>query len=182
LESKKKGQKHIIFLLKTTRYNFLIFSKKPIQYSTDGIFWYNLIESTYGEDQSWTDIEKGLDFLNNETSVSFRFYFISNETYEAEGIAIDDVEIISDEDINTSINNTELRNEFIIFPNPAKDNLYLIVKNEQLYDFAYILDITEKPVLTLPLQGAKLSINISDLQNGVYFIKVGNKTKKFIKN
>ena len=153
-----------------------------VKYSTDGIFWNNLIESTYGEDQSWTDIEKGLDFLNNETSVSFRFYFISNETYEAEGIAIDDIEIISDEDINTSINNTELKNEFIIFPNPAKDNLCLIVKNEQLYDFAYILDITGKPVLTLPLQGTKLSINISDLQNGVYFIKVGNKIKKFIKS
>jgi len=151
-----------------------------VKYSTDGIFWNDLIISTYGEYHSWTTIEKGLNFLNAETSVSFRFYFISNEVYEAEGVAIDDIEIISDEDINTGINNIETINNFITYPNPA--STYVIIESEKVKgESLQILDISGKVVKHFKINNSEFRIQIEDLDNGVYFIKIGTQVQKFIK-
>jgi hypothetical protein len=44
-----------------------------------------------------------------------------------------------------------------------------------------ILDITGKTILNVIANEAKQSIDISGLENGIYFVKVGSQTKKFIK-
>ena len=75
-------------------------------------------------------------------------------------------------------------NTFRIFPNPAKDQL--TISNVEAYSNIQILDITGKLVKQYATeQFNSITINVSDLQNGVYFVKLQsneiNKTIKFVK-
>jgi len=89
------------------------------------------------------------------------------------------ISVVIDEcnDIERIINN----NVFIVYPNPANNNLQLTVDNTQLGKNIEILDITGKLLMKLEIQNIEFRINISDLENGVYFVKIGNKVQKFIK-
>ena len=70
-----------------------------------------------------------------------------------------------------------------IYPNPAKDNLQLVINNEQLIDKNVIIyDVYGREVKQFKINNSKLIIKIADLQNGVYFIKLGSLTKKFVVN
>jgi len=75
-----------------------------------------------------------------------------------------------------SINN----NSFEVYPNPAKD--FITIKSNKEISSINVLDVTGKTVLT-PHQGFKPLdvLNISTLQKGIYFIKINNSIKKFIK-
>ncbi len=77
----------------------------------------------------------------------------------------------------TNINNVE-KNSFEIYPNPAKDNIQITINDKQLGEDISILDITGKIVIA---SKAKQSVDISNLQNGVYFIKIGDTIKRFVK-
>jgi len=79
-----------------------------------------------------------------------------------------------------SITNTKSA-DFNIFPNPAK-TFILIEHNNKKEENIKIFDITGKYVKELNINSEKLKIDISDLEKGIYFIKIGNTTKKFIKD
>jgi len=81
----------------------------------------------------------------------------------------------------TSIETNFTDNKINIYPNPASTYLQVDCGNLQT-ESVQILDITGKLVLLSSLRGTKQSIDISNLQNGVYFIKLGNNIQKFIKN
>jgi len=73
-------------------------------------------------------------------------------------------------------------NELYIYPNPA--NAYLMVESKNLkVKGLQILDITGKVVTNVISSKTKQSqyIDITNLQDGVYFIKIGTQVKKFIK-
>ncbi len=78
----------------------------------------------------------------------------------------------------TKLNNI---NEHVkIYPNPAKN--YLIVNGQNLNNKDIkIMDITGKIVKQTSTQSSTIKIEISDLNKGVYFIKVGDLTKRFVK-
>jgi hypothetical protein len=76
-------------------------------------------------------------------------------------------------------------NNFKIYPNPAHNNLVLTINKEQLVDKIEILDITGKAtnlVFHHEKNSKTLTIDVSKLENGVYFVKIGNSIQKFIKN
>jgi hypothetical protein len=74
-----------------------------------------------------------------------------------------------------------------IYPNPVKDLLNINLPNSENLESlkgVQILDIAGRVVETLhttSLQNGTQTINISHLPQGVYFVKVENKTAKFIK-
>ena len=72
----------------------------------------------------------------------------------------------------SGINETEFYN-IKIYPNPAKDQLF-IINNEQLkIKSVEILDVTGKTLISLqPLDSLNPTINVSSLPKGVYFIKI----------
>jgi len=84
-----------------------------------------------------------------------------------------------DEYLNVStVNNSS---NISIYPNPAHNKI--TIESNEAINSIKILDITGKTVLT-PHQGFKTldNVDISTLQNGVYFIKINNtKTIKIIK-
>ena len=65
-----------------------------------------------------------------------------------------------------------------IYPNPANN---LIVVTNLANEDIQILDITGKIIRLVKSNETKQSIDISDLQKGIYFIKVGQETQKLIK-
>ena len=88
---------------------------------------------------------------------------------------------------STSIESTD-NNDFKIYPNPVTNSLQLIINNVKLGDNVQIIDITGKVIkqikkknLLADRQGSELKIQTDDLQNGVYFVRIGNTIKKIIK-
>ncbi|MDR0830786.1 MAG: T9SS type A sorting domain-containing protein [Prevotellaceae bacterium] len=71
--------------------------------------------------------------------------------------------------------------KIIIYPNPAADELF-IMNNEKLImnNYAQIFDITGKSIYNLQFTIYN-SINVSTLQQGIYFLKIDNQILKFIK-
>ena len=80
----------------------------------------------------------------------------------------------------TSVNNIDKENNFIIYPNPA--STYVQIESDNLQNKCIeILDITGKVLISSSLRGTKQSVDISDLQNGIYFIMIENQVQKLIK-
>ena len=85
---------------------------------------------------------------------------------------------VSSENINV---NSE--NNLLIYPNPAKNNLQLIINNEQLINTNIVIyDVFGRKVKQFEITNLKLRIKVSDLQEGIYFVKFNDKMVKFIKD
>jgi len=88
--------------------------------------------------------------------------------------------------IYDNINKQITNNNISIYPNPVHD--YVVIMNDELQILnkkVEILDITGKVVKKFTTDNQSLGkqgkIQLEDLQSGIYFIKIGNKTTKFIK-
>jgi len=86
--------------------------------------------------------------------------------------------------INITVGSTKIYNiqntNFSIFPNPAQTYLMVKTTNKNVQNIE-IINITGKSVKKLNIITSKSKIDISNLEKGVYFIKLGNTTKKFVK-
>ncbi|MGZ3863093.1 MAG: NHL domain-containing protein [Bacteroidia bacterium] len=84
------------------------------------------------------------------------------------------------------INNSSLKNDSKIYPNPTSQNLNIEIQNPTGIEQLKITDVLGKDLRneTLDLRQGKESIDVSQLQNGIYFLtfKAGNtsSTQKFI--
>ena len=82
---------------------------------------------------------------------------------------------------NSIINIISNKNKsFGIYPNPATNNLHLIF-NEKTSKNAQIIDVTGRIQKSIRIDNSNSTINISDIKSGIYFIRVGVDTIKFIK-
>ena len=78
---------------------------------------------------------------------------------------------------NTEYNLVELK----LYPNPAEDMLHLEFK-ENISESFSVFDLSGKKVLTDHIDNKnQVSIPVEDLVSGVYFLKIGSSTYKFIK-
>lgn len=85
------------------------------------------------------------------------------------------------ETTNNVVNPTQNNNTFTVYPNPAQNNIQLTINNNQTNGSVLIIDITGKIVKQQTIESSKMNIQVSDLQNGIYFVRVGSEVKKFIK-
>ena len=69
------------------------------------------------------------------------------------------------------------KNKFSIYPNPAKD--FIQIQSDENINSIEILSVDGKLVKQVAISNN--SFNVSDLDNGVYFVKIGNTIQKFIK-
>jgi len=90
-----------------------------------------------------------------------------------------DTVIITFSQCLNNINTLNKSNITRIYPNPAHNNIQIEIEGSQYADKVKILNIDGKLVKQVSID--ENIINISDLENGVYFIKIGNSIKKFIK-
>ncbi|MBQ7490251.1 MAG: S8 family serine peptidase [Bacteroidales bacterium] len=71
--------------------------------------------------------------------------------------------------------------EFAIFPNPATDLLYVVLPEGTQNQNLTIFDLSGKAIMSQMLNDTNTTINVGNLSSGIYFVKVGNNTKKFVK-
>ncbi|MDR2684132.1 MAG: starch-binding protein [Prevotellaceae bacterium] len=70
-------------------------------------------------------------------------------------------------------------NSFSVYPNPVENELQIINYELHAGDKIEICDISGKTLMTYDYRIA--TVNVSALSKGVYFIKIGNHIKKFLK-
>lgn len=76
---------------------------------------------------------------------------------------------------------SSLENSMLIYPNPATNQLVIQVNNSFLLQEYRILTTQGQVVMQGTLNSLVNTINIQSLVNGVYFIRIGNRTFKFDK-
>lgn len=99
------------------------------------------------------------------------------------GLDIDAVGVIHAGNIEEGIEELS-SNDFKIYPNPAKNNLQLIINNEHLninFTDIQIYDLTGKMVTNSPFEKGDRGIDISYLNEGIYFLKIKTKQASFSK-
>lgn len=67
-----------------------------------------------------------------------------------------------------------------VYPVPASDQIIVSGLSEKTYDFL-IMDVVGKTVKKIKSSGMETRINITDLHPGYYFIRVENRTLRFMK-
>ncbi|MDA9563918.1 T9SS type A sorting domain-containing protein [Flavobacteriales bacterium] len=78
-----------------------------------------------------------------------------------------------------SIKDVDPQKELTIYPNPTSNFLYVESLPQGSHTY-YIYDIYGKLILTDNL--SRSTINTTNLSQGVYLLKIGNQTRRFIKN
>jgi hypothetical protein len=85
---------------------------------------------------------------------------------------------------STGIFNNQAENNVDIYPNPVND--VLNIANVNNVNEIMILDVTGKVVKSQKVNSDKISLNVSDLQRGMYILNIYNdkgiQAKKFMKN
>ena len=71
------------------------------------------------------------------------------------------------------------KTEFLVYPSPATATLNIVV---DVCGEAVILDVTGRTTLSSSVVPGANTIDVSNLPNGVYFIKIGNSHASFIKH
>ncbi len=79
------------------------------------------------------------------------------------------------------LNENNNKSNIEIYPNPAKDNLYIDFNNE-IKGNIIITNQLGQVVKKTNIDGKEITINIEDLTSGVYFINVSNQRMKVVKN
>ena len=124
-----------------------------------------------------------LNAFTNESNIIFRFVFHSDYTVTKEGAVIDD--FVIDGTLSTQAFEN---NSIAVYPNPTKGVFTLSYGNfnPQQID---IYDVTGKNILSVgnaDLTDNQTELNLSNVSNGVYFIKISNENgqtvKRIIKN
>ncbi len=86
---------------------------------------------------------------------------------------------------NTNVGITLLTSEqpqWIIFPNPTNDYLNVSISNEMIGKEIFVYDISGKKIIAQSIKDINIKINIQELSKGIYFLKIENEIKRFVKD
>ncbi len=124
----------------------------------------------YGPDCPKIDISEWA----GDANIKIRF-----EAYSRYGnnLYVNNVEVSNT--VGLEDNQAEIETGFIIYPNPAQDVLNVVLYEEGRNNIE-ILDIQGRQIKLVSPENNRIRIDISDLNKGVYLVKVGNESKKLI--
>ena len=83
-------------------------------------------------------------------------------------------------DVDNVAGNTELK--VFVFPNPATDELRVMMNQANTAEMINVYDITGKEVMRQPVEGALTTLPVSHLHTGIYLLTVEGRQVKFIKD
>lgn len=105
------------------------------------------------------------------------FYFTNPTPDEFNGM--DTTGLLLVPQTNTGIENIKVESPIFVFPNPVKEILTVnCLKKDTIIN---LYNITGGLIQTIPAQENSTTINVSSLQQGVYLLRVGEQTIKFVK-
>ena len=156
------------------------------QNNTSGLFYasYSTSDgfSSIENINNYSNIDKPSIVCDNNNKLHMAFCDIRNDT---NGDNYVDREIFySTLDVSTQISKVKLEKiDFKIYPNPAKDKIQLTIYNEQLdIEYVKIFNMQGQLVSNLPLtKPGSQQLDVSNLEKGIYIVKLANRTRKLIK-
>jgi hypothetical protein len=154
-----------------------------LEVSTDGTD-FDQVASFTGDQLTWTLKTYSLDNYVNYSSVTIRFRFVSDAYVQAEGMFIDDLEVIAngvglDEGITSS-----LKTNLMFKPNPAYKNAQLDFWLENSGSTKILLTDLKGTLVRTMVDGWKeagtysLGIDFTGLPSGIYFGTLENNGNK----
>ena len=128
------------------------------------------IYNTNAEVPYWINREKNLDaYAGQPIYIAFRHY--ANNKFI---LALDNIEVFAD--ITFSVDENYLDKSISIYPNPSTGiiNIQLNddVQSTMRVAQCKVFDITGKELINTPIQSRGAEVNLSHLQNGVYFLQI----------
>ena len=145
--------------------------------------WFTPKPILTGRISEWTEFFALLPNIENTDTLLFRFTFISDSVQtDKAGWILDDIKLLIHTEGTPEI---EIKNEVRTFPNPANNSI--IISNSAFQNGLSIsvYNIQGQLLFNHPMQQAKTEIDISQFENGVYFVRVfgtnTNIVKKIIK-
>ena len=137
-----------------------------------GFEWKEQNASSYNVvNVSGTILTEVLTGLTPNTTYTYRaFATTPNGTQYGEDIVFTTL-------LNSGIDDIEKENTIAVYPNPAKENITLTA-DEDIFIYSNLGQIVKQ----VNNPKGEITINVSDLQKGVYYIKTGNRQQKLIIN
>jgi len=133
-----------------------------------------------GTDATIKQYSYNLSAFNSETSILFRFKFVSDQSINEEGVVIDN--FIIDASSILSVNDFE-EGEFLIYPNPSKD-IFNIKRVNTIGENmnVKVYDVTGKLVRSKSnIIGGDYELDMSNISKGLYFLQVSIGNKRLVK-
>jgi len=81
-------------------------------------------------------------------------------------------------EFNSVENRMDTKIDFLTFPNPVKDKLFIYTSNSSNYTYLNILDIYGKVLFQEKLFNNLNSVDISNFPNGIFIVRTWNEKKK----
>jgi len=147
-------------------------------------YFYSVGTSPFSNDViDWTSNALNTGFTQSGLLLTYdSTYYVSLATVNGAGLFSDTI-CSNGNTLLTVINISELNEiDFSIYPNPATNFVQI---NGAINSNIQVLDISGKLVkliTNIDNTNSYFRINVSDLENGTYFIKIGNTTKIFMMN
>ncbi len=151
-----------------------------------------MVEKSY-DNKTFTEVGTVKGALNSKVSINYNFVdaFAAKQAlnmgidkvyYRVNQVDVSGKNTYSDAVVvHLSQSNNNDAAGITLFPNPAKNVVFIEQTSQQTIGEISIIDITGKLVKTQIENGFEASIDISELQSGVYFVRhQGNKTYKLI--
>ena len=121
-----------------------------------------------GTNTTFTTYSHDLSFLANETQVMFRFVMASDELVTGEGVILDDLKISG----TSGIANENLTQKIMLYPNPAKDKLYIKWTEDLKLEEVEILALDGKSLYFQKNEAMNTTVlNTANLPAGIYLVK-----------
>lgn len=148
---------------------------------------YNLYGGTNGTNPDTYTIEDVTIILADASKTDYTFdgwfttdyYQVGTEISEIAQGSFGDTILYAKFTITTGIADIE-NASFNIYPNPAYNHI-VIANVKQSVESIKILDITGKLVKQMSINKEKSQFDVSNLKEGIYFLKIDNQVMKFIK-
>jgi len=133
-----------------------------------------------GLDNTLKEYSYNLSSLNNESSIIFRFSFVSDFAVNEEGVVIDDFQI--DATAVLSVNDFD-QGEFIIYPNPSSEIFNIKRFNTVGENMTIkVYDVMGKLIRQYSnVTSANFELNMMGVSKGVYFLQVNIENKRLVK-
>ena len=133
-----------------------------------------------GLDATLKEYSYDLSALNNESSIVFRFKFVSDFSVNEEGVVVDD--FIIDATRILSVNDFE-EGEFLIFPNPSSDIFNISRNNTVGEDMTVkVYDLMGKLIRQRSnITEANYRLSMQGVSKGIYFLHLNIDNRRLVK-
>lgn len=154
-----------------------------VSFDNAGLARWQLTGSSIGDITPYSIVVTGVDECFFGTGLVGEMTMDSVSTNQGNNFAF----VVGNISASTGINNQDLSNNFVLYPNPANDKLSfgpLIPKGgtQAVSEISIYNSLGKKVNSDKPVSSAmnQLEINVSKLPDGIYFLSVGDLNKKFV--